>query len=181
MALRWFVASSGSGGWSQECPAGRSVWPSNEQSAHRISVSVWLGTGTAPRFWSARRDMSCPARRRCEVFIIGIDPHKGSHMAAVLDPSERVIDQVRVRADRQQRDRLLAFAARFEPRWWAVEGAAGVQRRRLPVPDRWALRPLQRHRADRRVLRPEPASPAQPARQPSTQPRHPHGGRDPGA
>jgi len=60
------------------------------------------------------------------VFIIGIDPHKGSHMATVLDTTEQVIDQVRVRADRQQRDRLLAFAARFEPRCWAVEGAAGV-------------------------------------------------------
>lgn len=60
------------------------------------------------------------------MFIIGIDPHKGSHMAAVLDSAEQVIDQVRVRADRQQRDRLLAFAARFEPRCWAVEGAAGV-------------------------------------------------------
>ena len=60
------------------------------------------------------------------MFIIGIDPHKGSHMAAVVDSTERVIDQVRVRADRQQRDRLLTFAARFEPRCWAVEGAAGV-------------------------------------------------------
>ena len=60
------------------------------------------------------------------MFIIGIDPHKGSHMVTVLDRSEAVIDQVRVTADRQQRDRLLAFAARFEPRCWAVEGAAGV-------------------------------------------------------
>ena len=60
------------------------------------------------------------------MFIIGIDPHKGSHMAAVLDSTEQVVEQVRVRADRQQRDRLLAFAARFEPRCWAVEGAAGV-------------------------------------------------------
>jgi hypothetical protein len=47
-------------------------------------------------------------------------------MAAVLDPAERPVDQIRVRADRQQRERLLAFAARFEPRCWAVEGAAGV-------------------------------------------------------
>jgi hypothetical protein len=60
------------------------------------------------------------------MFIIGIDPHKGSHMATVLDSAEQVVDQVRVRADRHQRDRLLAFAARFEPRCWAVEGAAGV-------------------------------------------------------
>ena len=60
------------------------------------------------------------------MFVIGIDLHKGSHVAAVLDPAERVVDQVRVRADGQQRDRLLAFAARFEPRCWGVEGAAGV-------------------------------------------------------
>jgi transposase len=31
-----------------------------------------------------------------------------------------------VHADRSQRDRLLAFAAEFEPRCWAIEGATGT-------------------------------------------------------
>ncbi len=60
------------------------------------------------------------------MFIIGIDPHKGSHTAAVIDRDERLVGEVSVGADRRQRDRLLQFAARFEPRVWAVEGATGV-------------------------------------------------------
>jgi transposase len=60
------------------------------------------------------------------VFIIGIDPHKGSHTAAVLDRSETVIDELRVIADRRQRERLLRFAACFNPRMWAIESASGL-------------------------------------------------------
>jgi transposase len=60
------------------------------------------------------------------VFTIGIDPHKGTHTAAVLDGTETIIDELRPVADRHQRDRLLSFAARFEPRTWAIEGASGL-------------------------------------------------------
>jgi transposase len=60
------------------------------------------------------------------VFIIGIDPHKGSHTAAVLDRTECVIGELRVVADRRQRDRLLRFAADFTPRTWAIESASGL-------------------------------------------------------
>jgi hypothetical protein len=41
------------------------------------------------------------------VFIIGIDPHKSSHTAAVIDGNEQLLDELSVRADRRQRDRLL--------------------------------------------------------------------------
>ena len=60
------------------------------------------------------------------MFIIGIDPHKASHTAAVIDGNEQLLDELSVRADRRQRDRLLRWAAAFEPRVWAVEGASGV-------------------------------------------------------
>jgi transposase len=60
------------------------------------------------------------------MFVIGIDPHRGSHTAAVLDREERVHAELRVRADHRQRDRLMAWAAVFEPRTWAVEGATGT-------------------------------------------------------
>ncbi len=60
------------------------------------------------------------------MFIIGIDPHKGSHTAAVLDEREVVVGELRVTADRRQRDRLLKFAAPYEPRTWAIEAAAGL-------------------------------------------------------
>ena len=60
------------------------------------------------------------------MFMIGIDPHKGSHTAAAVDRSEAVIDTFRVVADCHQRDRLLAWAEAFTPRTWAVEGATGM-------------------------------------------------------
>jgi effector-binding domain-containing protein len=60
------------------------------------------------------------------VFIIGIDPHKGSHTAVAIDGDERIVGELLVRADRRQRERLLCWAAEFEPRLWAVEGATGT-------------------------------------------------------
>ena len=60
------------------------------------------------------------------MFMIGIDPHKGSHTAAAVDRSESVIATLRVEADRDQRQHLLDWAASFEPRTWAVEGATGM-------------------------------------------------------
>ena len=60
------------------------------------------------------------------MFMIGIDPHKGSHTAAAVDHTEAVIDTLRVIADCHQREHLLAWAAPFTPRTWAVEGATGM-------------------------------------------------------
>ena len=60
------------------------------------------------------------------MFIIGVDPHKASHTAAVLDRDEQLVGEIRVRADRSQRDHLLEFAAPFAPRTWAIEGATGT-------------------------------------------------------
>ena len=58
-----------------------------------------------------------------------------------------------------------------------VIAAAGARRRprRVPVSRPGPLRRLQRHRADRGVLRPADDLPAVPAREPPTQPCHPHG------
>jgi len=44
------------------------------------------------------------------VFVIGIDPHRGSHTATVLDDKEVVVDELHLVADRRQIDRLLSFA-----------------------------------------------------------------------
>ena len=60
------------------------------------------------------------------MFVIGIDPHKGSHTAAVVDGTEQLVGELRVSADRRQRERLLRFAAPFAPRSWAVEAASGL-------------------------------------------------------
>ena len=60
------------------------------------------------------------------MFIIGIDPHRGSHTATVLDDTDEVVAELRVAANRQQRSRLLEWAAPFQPRTWAIEGASGT-------------------------------------------------------
>jgi transposase len=60
------------------------------------------------------------------MFVIGVDPHKGSHTAAALDVDERVHGELRVRADRHQQRHLLAWAESFSPRTWAIEGATGT-------------------------------------------------------
>ncbi|HZB41149.1 MAG TPA: transposase, partial [Ilumatobacter sp.] len=60
------------------------------------------------------------------MFIIGVGPHRGSHVAVVLDDHEQIQDQLTVTANRLQRQRLLDWASRFEPRVWAIEGASGT-------------------------------------------------------
>jgi transposase len=58
--------------------------------------------------------------------MIGVDPHKGSHTAVVIDRAEVVLGQVRVRTSAAQAQRLLAWAAAWPERTWAVEGARGM-------------------------------------------------------
>lgn len=58
--------------------------------------------------------------------LIGIDPHKASHTAVVVDEHENEIARIKVRADRHQLQRLLAFAEPFTPRTWAIESAGGL-------------------------------------------------------
>ena len=58
--------------------------------------------------------------------MIGIDPHKGSHTAVVLDEDEQPLGELRVRSAANQVERLLEWAAPFEERTWAIEGAGGL-------------------------------------------------------
>jgi transposase len=59
--------------------------------------------------------------------IIGIDPHKASHMAVAIDSDEHAIARLEVTADRVQTQRLLAWAAPLgDQRTWAVESADGL-------------------------------------------------------
>src|SRR4051794_6903316 len=60
--------------------------------------------------------------------VIGVDPHKESHTAAALDERQRVLGQVRVAATRDGYRQLLAWAAAWPRRRWAVENAAGLGR-----------------------------------------------------
>ena len=58
--------------------------------------------------------------------MIGVDPHKGSHTAVAIGTAEQVLGQVRVRACTAQAERLVAWAAAWTQRTWAVEGAGGL-------------------------------------------------------
>jgi transposase len=58
--------------------------------------------------------------------MIGVDPHKGSHTAVVLDAGEQFLGELRVRSAANQVERLVAWAAPFEERTWAIEGAGGL-------------------------------------------------------
>jgi transposase len=60
------------------------------------------------------------------VVMIGVDPHKGSHTAVAVGADEGPLGQVRVRASAAQAQRLLAWAAAWPERTWAVEGAGGL-------------------------------------------------------
>jgi transposase len=58
--------------------------------------------------------------------MIGIDPHKASHTAVALDEHEQPLGELRVRSAANQVERLLAWAAPFSDRTWAIEGAGGL-------------------------------------------------------
>ena len=44
----------------------------------------------------------------------------------MLNEHEQLVGELRVRAGRRQREELVVFASRFEPRSWAIEGATGT-------------------------------------------------------
>lgn len=58
--------------------------------------------------------------------MIGIDPHKASHTATAIDPTEKVLAKIRVKANTDQLARLLEWAADFPDRVWAIENATGL-------------------------------------------------------
>jgi transposase len=58
--------------------------------------------------------------------MIGVDPRKGSHTAVAVSPAEGPLGEVCVRASVSQAERLLAWAAAWAERTWAIGGAAGL-------------------------------------------------------
>jgi transposase len=58
--------------------------------------------------------------------MIGVDPHKGSHTATMLDRSEQELKRITVRAGRRQVEQLLEWADGYTARTWAVEAVGGM-------------------------------------------------------
>ena len=66
--------------------------------------------------------------RAMTAVMIGVDPHKATLTAVVIGPAEEPLGEVRVRASASQAEKLVAWAADWPERTWAVEGAAGLGR-----------------------------------------------------
>jgi transposase len=58
--------------------------------------------------------------------VIGVDPHKRTHTAVVVDHDEIPLATLQVRAGRSQLEELLTWSARFDDRLWAIESANGL-------------------------------------------------------
>jgi transposase len=58
--------------------------------------------------------------------MIGIDPHKATHTAVVIDNNEVVLDEFTLRASTGQAGRLCEWASEFKKRQWAIESANGL-------------------------------------------------------
>ena len=58
--------------------------------------------------------------------VIGVDPHKRTHTAVVIDHDEIPLAKLQVRAGRSQLEELLSWSAGFEDRVWAIESANGL-------------------------------------------------------
>src|SRR5215469_12652193 len=58
--------------------------------------------------------------------MIGVDPHKSSHTAVAIGAGEEPLGQLQVHACPSQAEQLVAWAAAWPERAWAVEGAAGL-------------------------------------------------------
>ncbi len=126
----------------------------------------WLQNGSAVLPASARSGATqvCPrpsrpalprshppaARRSRMPVLIGVDPHKHSHTAAVLTHHGQLLDQQRFPASRHGQRALRRWAARWRKRRWALEVPPG-----RPDPGPAAGRRRQaRHRRPRQARRP---------------------------
>jgi transposase len=58
--------------------------------------------------------------------VIGVDPHKSSHTATAIGADLVELGTIRVRATRSTLTQLLAWAAAWPDRRWAIEGARGL-------------------------------------------------------
>ena len=58
--------------------------------------------------------------------MIGVDPHKRTHTAVVIDDDEIPLAKLQVRAGRTQLEELLDWSAGFGERVWEIESANGL-------------------------------------------------------
>jgi len=134
------------------------AWLSNDVPACRDLAVVWLkrGASASKVLELGMPATALPASRGEGVIsmvavMIGVDPHKGSHTAVAIGAGEEPLGELRVRASAVQAERLLAWAAAWPERTWAVEGAGGtghlLAQQLLPAGERGAGCPAQTRRS----------------------------------
>lgn len=63
------------------------------------------------------------------MMLIGIDPHKSTHTATVIEPAtNREVASIRIEASLGEYRRMLTWARRWPQRRWAIENAEGLGR-----------------------------------------------------
>jgi hypothetical protein len=110
------------------------VWPGLISMCQPVGPLPWRGSKEVrplidPELGMPATDPRLSTRGKGQSMaevMIGVDPHKGSHTAVALGADEVPLGQVRVRASAAQAERLLAWAAAWPERAWAVEGARGL-------------------------------------------------------
>jgi transposase len=108
------------------------AWLSDDVPAARGLAVAWLKRGvSATKVLELGVPATVLARRlgrsvSMAAVMIGVDPHKASHTAVVISVAEEPLGELRVRACAAQAERLLAWAAAWPQRTWAVEGAGGL-------------------------------------------------------
>jgi len=109
-------------------PAALWGWLTNELLARRDLAVVWLERGTHQEHLQSGVPTAVfiDDRRITVTVMIGVDPHKATHTALVIDGREVELAKLKVRASKRQSLQLLAWAAEFEDRVWAIESAGGL-------------------------------------------------------
>lgn len=100
----------------------------NELLARRDPAVVWLERGTHNEHLQSGVPTAVfiDDRRITVTVMIGVDPHKATHTAVAIDGREVELAKLKVRASKRQSLQLLAWAAEFEDRVWAIESAGGL-------------------------------------------------------
>src|SRR5260221_13175066 len=127
-ALRLVVAFRGSVSWlSNRLPTVCGLAFERRVSLSGLAVA-WLKRGANAGRSEIRHARHGPSpmmtkERLMAAVMIGVDPHKGSHAAVAIGAAEEPLGELRVRASAAQAGRLVAWAAGWPERTWAVEGA----------------------------------------------------------
>src|SRR5215210_420881 len=107
------------------CPV--RAWPGRDSREGCRGPNVGLSASDHPSRGECMAARRQPAPTESTDVIIGVDPHKRSHTAAVIC-GQQVLDELRVPATRTGIQQLQRWAGQWPERRWAIENAYGLGR-----------------------------------------------------